>query len=113
MQVKTSVAGERSSALFPAVILTNVRDTSKQLLARHHRVTEHHEKAPNDREVAEEKRHVKNETVAKPLKDDDSEKTGDTVFCMALRYNRTRTDEHRLLKYEWRYSTSKEARDLQ
>jgi hypothetical protein len=47
------------------------------------------------------------------LKDDDSEKTGDTVFCMALRYNRTRTDEHRLLKYEWRYSTSKEVRDIQ
>jgi hypothetical protein len=31
------------------------------------------------------------------LNDDDSEKTCDTIFCVALRYNCTRADEHRLL----------------
>jgi hypothetical protein len=41
------------------------------------------------------------------LNDDDSEETCDTVFCMALRYDSTGADEHRLLKYEWHYSTSK------
>jgi hypothetical protein len=34
------------------------------------------------------------------LNDDDSEETCDTVFCMTLGYNRARTDEHSLLKYE-------------
>jgi hypothetical protein len=97
---KISVAGERSCVLFPAVILTDTRDTSEQLLARHHRVAEYHEKTSNDREVAEEKCHVENETVAKPLNNDDSKKTCDTIFCMALRYNRTRANNHRLPKYD-------------
>jgi hypothetical protein len=98
--MKIGVAGKRGGALFPAVVLTNARDTSEQLLARDHRVTEYHEKAPNDRKVAEEKRHVKNEAVAKPLNEDDSKEACDTVFCVTLRYNRTRTDKHSLLKYE-------------
>lgn len=95
---KISVAGERRCVLFPAVILADARDTSKQLLARYHRVAEYHEKTSNDRKVAEEKCHVENETVAKPLNNDDCEKTCDTVFCMALRYNCTRADNHRLPK---------------
>ncbi len=93
---KISVAGKRSSVLFSTVILTDAWDTSEQLLARHHRVTEYHEKTSNDRKVAEEKCHVKDETVAKALNNNDREKTCDAVFCMALRYNRTGADNHRL-----------------
>jgi hypothetical protein len=52
--------GRKSSALFPAVVLTDARDTGEQLFARHHRVTEYHEKAPNDGKIAEEKSHVEN-----------------------------------------------------
>jgi len=85
----------REKEVFSAVILADARDTSEQFFARHHRVAEYHEKASNNRKVAEEKCHVKNETVAKPLNNDDREKTCDTVFCMALRYNCTRADDHR------------------
>ena len=65
--MRKRAAGERGNALFPAVILTDTRDTSEQLLARHHRVTEHHEKTSNDGKVAKEKRHVENKTITKPL----------------------------------------------
>jgi hypothetical protein len=34
------------------------------------------------------------------LNNDDSKKTCDTIFCMALRYNRTRANNHRLPKYD-------------
>lgn len=97
-QVKICVTGERSrsNALFSAVSLTDTWDTSEQLFARHHRVTEYHEKTSNDGKVAKEEGHVKNETVAKPLDDNDSEKARDSVFCMALRYDRTRANKHGL-----------------
>jgi hypothetical protein len=93
------LAGERSCVLFPAIILADARDTSEQLLAGHHRVAEHHEETSNDRKVAEEKCHVKNETIAEPLNNDDCKKTCDAVFCMALCYNRARANNHRLPRY--------------
>ncbi len=89
---------ERGSALFPAVILTDARDSSEQFLARHHRVTEYHEKASGDGKVAEEKRHIEDKTITKPLDNDDCEKTSDSVFRMALRYHCTRGNEHGLFK---------------
>jgi hypothetical protein len=97
---KITVIGERSCVLFPAVILADARDTRKQRFARHHRVAKYHEETSNDRKVAEEKCHVENETVAKPLNNYDCEKTCHTVFCMAFCYNSTRADNHCLLKYD-------------
>ena len=88
----------RGNALFPAVILADAWDTSEQFLARHHRVTEHHEEASNDGKIAEEECHVENKTVTKSLNNDDSEKTSDSVFCEALRYHCTRGDEHGLFE---------------
>jgi hypothetical protein len=103
---KISVAGERSCVLFSAVILADARDTSKQLLAGHHRVAEYHEETPNDRKVAEEKCHVKDETIAESLNNNHCEKTCDTVFCMTLCYNRTRANDHCLPKYDQHNDTS-------
>jgi len=84
----------REKEIFPAVIFTDARDSSEQFLARHHRVTEYHEKASGDGKVAEEKRHIEDKTITKPLDNDDCEKTSDSVFRMALRYHCTRGNEH-------------------
>ena len=90
--------GDKCDVLFPAIILTNARYASKELFARNHRIAEYHEETANYRKIAKEKGHVENETIAKPLNEDDGEKSSDGIFCITFRHDSAGGNKHGLSK---------------
>jgi len=80
--------------VFLAVIFTDRRKPSEELLSRDHRFAENHDESTDDAQVAEEEVEVEDEAVSKTLNNNYSEETTDSVFCEALRYDGTRSDKH-------------------
>ena len=87
---------DNRSVLFLAVIFTDRRKPSEELLSRDHRFAENHDESTDDAQVAEEEVEVEDEAVSKTLNNNYSEETTDSVFCEALRYDGTRSDKHGL-----------------
>ena len=83
--------------LFFAIRLAYRRQSSEKRLSGHHRVTEHHEKSANNTEVAQEKVEVEDETITKPLNDDNTEETSNCIFSVALEDDGTRATQHSLV----------------
>ena len=63
------------NSLFLAVVLRKGGETSKEFLARVHRIAEDHEEATDDAEVAEEEVEVENEAITECLDNDNTEKS--------------------------------------
>jgi hypothetical protein len=73
--------------LFSAISFRKSREARKYRFPGYHRITENHEKATDDTQIAEEKVHVEDEAITETLDDDDSEKASNRVFGIPLQDN--------------------------
>lgn len=94
--------GDESNLLLLAVGFTDAGKSSKSLLLVHHRVGKDHEQAANNGKVAEEKVHVKDETVTKALNDDNGEQATNGKLGVTLEDDSTRAGKHGLTSLVWR-----------
>ena len=62
-----------------AVLLVELRKTSRGKLLAHPRIRKHHQKSSHDGQVAQEEVEVKDESVAETLEDNDTNETDNTV----------------------------------
>lgn len=83
--------------LFLAVVVANRWQASKMFLPMEHRLTEYHDQATDNREVAEEEVEVEDEAVSETLDNDYAEETAHCKFSVAFCYDRARTRKHCLL----------------
>ena len=95
-QENRSISRFGRDLLFLAVVLRKGGETSKEFLARVHRIAEDHEEATDDAEVAEEEVEVENEAITECLDNDNTEKTANCIFSVSLCDDCPRTDEHHL-----------------
>jgi len=80
--------------IFPPVVLSHAGDAGEKFLSRAQSVTEDHQQATDNGEVAEKEVEVEDETVTEALDNDDTEETADSIFRIALPNDRGRAGQH-------------------
>ncbi|KAI6770245.1 hypothetical protein HG530_004874 [Fusarium avenaceum] len=77
-----------------AILLVNLRKTSKDLSLANPRVRQDHDQATNDRQVSEEEVQIENKSVAQSLSDDDTHETSDGVVGVLSDDDKSGAGEH-------------------
>jgi len=78
-----------------AILLINLRQSSRRELLPHPRVRQHHQQASNDGEITEKEVQVEDEAVAESLCDDNPEETSNSNFAALADDDEKGTDGHR------------------